>query len=494
LSETDLERLWSSFDKDGDGGVTRDEFTKGLAPAKEIVTQMPPVPPPETVGPPELADALWAAIAEVATLRANGLPRGSPALHKAVIEQLSAFDATRSASLDKASFCQALQSYSPSLPQAAVEVLWKQIATGDKADIEKLAERLLRSPKPPPPIKTVPNAPQTVPPAEAGGPLWSALRRIRPALHEKSIYLPQAFKSWLPQGESKLTKTHLGKGIASLVGSDLPEPQLQALYAAMAKDAETGATMEEFVAPFGGSSGEGFEAFGRELLGRMGRSLRARAKGSISGAFAVMDMDGEGDMRIQAFTAAMRTFGDLNLETEQIEKLWELAKTIGGQKGDAMEFEAFKKVFGATSAEASGTAQETAATVKTPKADAGPSLEESCTHFARLERLEKLKETILGRNPDGFMPLESLASAVREAAPELSDAEVSQLCRLAPQKGGVLHGEDAYAYDQLLERFEDGRKDYHPVHSRDRRVVADTCRYVDQRSGLGICFLGTRAG
>eukprot|EP00434_Breviolum_minutum_P002464 symbB.v1.2.002179.t1/scaffold112.1/size324616/7 len=52
---------------------------------------------------------------------------------------------------------------------------------------------------------------------------------------------------------------------------------------------------------------------------------------------------------------------------------------------------------------------------------------------------------------------------------------------LTPQKGGALHGEDAFSYSHLLERFESDRKDFHPLNPRERSTAADMCRYMDQR-------------
>eukprot|EP00438_Fugacium_kawagutii_P016016 Skav233583 [mRNA] locus=scaffold2520:203728:218513:- [translate_table: standard] len=59
-----------------------------------------------------------------------------------------------------------------------------------------------------------------------------------------------------------------------------------------------------------------------------------------------------------------------------------------------------------------------------------------------------------------------------------------------PQKGGPVHGEDAFSYSQLLERFESDRKDFHPLSARERSTAADMCRYMDQR--LQAQLLGTR--
>ena len=469
LSEQDLHGLWHSFDKDGDGTVSKEEFLGALRNS----TVLPVAPPDRSGAGMDLTDALWQAMAEVATLRAAGAgPRGSAALRDAIRQQLAAFDLTRTGFLEPNSFGKALRSYSPALPDAVVEVLRGQVCEGDgKVQIDVLVGKILQPPEPSVPRST-PEPPK--PPSEVGGPLWSALRRIRPALHERSLRLATVFQRWLPAGSTRLSKETLGMGVAGIVGSELSEAQLQALYGAMSKHVDLGASAEDFVAAFAGASGAGFETFAREVLGRAGRALLRRAKGSLSGAFHTLDITGEGEVRLAGFRAALLQFGDLNLNDEQVTAIWELAKSIGGYKEDAMDFGSFKTIFGVSSP------------VEQPlpgsaKRDPGPSLEESCIHFHRLQRTEVLRAAIFSHAPDVYLPYASIALALRQAAPELAEAEVAQICRLAPQKGGALHGEDAFSYSHLLERFESDRKDFHPLNPRERSTAADMCRYMDQR-------------
>eukprot|EP00931_Biecheleriopsis_adriatica_P088315 TRINITY_DN6265_c1_g1_i1.p1 TRINITY_DN6265_c1_g1~~TRINITY_DN6265_c1_g1_i1.p1 ORF type:complete len:3472 (+),score=884.51 TRINITY_DN6265_c1_g1_i1:159-10574(+) len=492
LAVSDLQDLWSSFDKDGDGFLTKAEFLTALAPAMEKAAQpdrtQPPLPPAapaatENQGTAGLADALWAAIAEVASLRAPGAPRGSDALQQAVSQQLSAFDASREGFLGRGAFGEALRSYSPGLPDVATDALWKQVSgEGDKVAIDALVMRLLTQPASAQ-LKRPAVSASTTPDPEAGGPLWSALRRIRPALHENKLRLKAAFDRWLPQGASRLLQPSLAKGVADLVGGPLPEAQLQALFGAMAKNPDLGATMEDFISSFGGCNGKGFEAFGHELLGRTGRAMLRRFKGSLTSSFSTLDIAGDGEVGIGGFRAAVTQFGDLNLTNDQVNELWELARTIGGHSGDAIDFASFKIIFG-SSEDAAGSVQSPVPAplaAPTVRLEPGPSLEESCMHLERLHRLESLKHALTSRNPDGLLPFADLAAAVREAAPELSDGEVAQVCRLAPQRGGPLHAQDSYSYGQLLERFEAESKDYHPLTSSERPQAADVCRYVDQR-------------
>eukprot|EP00434_Breviolum_minutum_P002462 symbB.v1.2.002177.t1/scaffold112.1/size324616/5 len=405
LSEQDLHGLWHSFDKDGDGTVSKEEFLGALRNS----TVLPVAPPDRSGAGMDLTDALWQAMAEVATLRAAGAgPRGSAALRDAIRQQLAAFDLTRTGFLEPNSFGKALRSYSPALPDAVVEVLRGQVCEGDgKVQIDVLVGKILQPPEPSVPRST-PEPPK--PPSEVGGPLWSALRRIRPALHERSLrlatvfhlaqrfstgvvascpvppkisamvvrrrlaqaavvaalflglhmaFIPQvprtasslfgtsfgsfffsALPSWavtegfedynqisvrrakeIPapdaagsEGPSeaagvvggaglvivlalfffgvglvtgkrdpntrstRLSKETLGMGVAGIVGSELSEAQLQALYGAMSKHVDLGASAEDFVAAFAGASGAGFETFAREVLGRAGRALLRRAK------------------------------------------------------------------------------------------------------------------------------------------------------------------------------------------------------------------------
>ncbi|CAL1154512.1 unnamed protein product [Cladocopium goreaui] len=186
LSEPDLHGLWHSFDKDGDGTVSREEFVQALGFAA-------PAAPAVPSGASELTDALWQAIAEVATLRAAAVgPRGSAALQDAIRQQLAAFDITRTGFLDPSTFSKAMRSYSPALPDPVVEVLRGQVCQADgKVQIDQLVTKILQPPEPPAP-RASPAPPK--PPSEAGGPLWSALRRIRPALHERSLRLPTVFQ------------------------------------------------------------------------------------------------------------------------------------------------------------------------------------------------------------------------------------------------------------------------------------------------------------
>jgi len=308
--------------------------------------------------------------------------------------------------------------------------------------------------------------------------LWSALRRIRPALHERGLRLTTAFQRWVPASASRLSKEALGLGVAALLGSELSEQQLLALHAAMSQNPDVGASIEEFIAAFSTCDGEGFEAFGHELLRRTGRALLRRTKGSISGGFATLDITGEGEVRLPGFRAAVLQFGDLNLNDEQVNKLWQLALVVGGCKHDVMDFVSFRKVFAPTPIEAEGEVPDP---TRASRRDPGPSLEESCVHLHRLQRKDALRAAIFRYEPDVYLPFESLSAAVREAAPELSDDEVAQVCRLAPQKGGPMYGEDAYSYGHLLERLESERKDFHPLNPGERGPAADMCRYIDQR-------------
>ncbi|CAE7707888.1 SMYD3 [Symbiodinium sp. CCMP2456] len=163
-----------------------------------------------------------------------------------------------------------------------------------------------------------------------------------------------------------------------------------------------------------------------------GMSAKIAPQGSLSGAFATLDITGEGEVRLPGFRAALLQFGDLNLTDEQVNKLWKIAQALGGCKDEAMDFMSFKTVFGPSAVEAPGDAgdgEDDAA--RAAKRDPGPSLEESCFHLYRLQRTEVLRAAIFRSAPEVFLPLELLSAAVREAAPELSDDEVSQVCRLA---------------------------------------------------------------
>eukprot|EP00439_Symbiodinium_sp_Y106_P085450 s162_g28.t1 len=211
------------------------------------------------------------------------------------------------------------------------------------------------------------------------------------------------------------------------------------------------------------------------------RGLAASCKGSLSGAFATLDITGEGEVRLPGFRAALLQFGDLNLTDEQVNKLWKTAQALGGCKDDAMDFMSFKTVFGPSAVDSPGDAGDGEDDAARAKRDPGPSLEESCFHLYRLQRTEVLRAAIFRSAPEVFLPFDLLSAAVREAAPELSDDEVCQVCRLAPQKGGMLHGEDAYSYGHLLERLENDKKDFHPLNLRERGPAADMCRYIDQR-------------
>eukprot|EP00439_Symbiodinium_sp_Y106_P085792 s162_g29.t2 len=196
ITHQQLELLWRTFDKDGDGSVTREEFQMGLQPGSVALAPPMPagaMPDMQMQAPSDLSSALWAAMSEVAALRAPSAPRGSQALQQAVRQQLAAFDPTQTGVLDPAAFAKALRSYSPTLPDVALKVLWQQVCEADgTVQIDKLVSQILQTPEPPPPrsslVKT--GAPVT----EAGGPLWSALRRIRPALHERGLRLTTAFQ------------------------------------------------------------------------------------------------------------------------------------------------------------------------------------------------------------------------------------------------------------------------------------------------------------
>eukprot|EP00913_Durusdinium_trenchii_P018780 g17648.t1 len=209
LSEQDLHGLWHSFDKepkrplnpqlqkacathslrvlvafqDGDGTVSREEFVKALAPSMPAI-----VPCPDTA----LANALWQAIAEVATLRAGSVPRGSAALRNSIRVQLEAFDLTRTGFMDPRTFSQAMRAYSPALPDPVVEVLRGQVCQEDGlVPVDRLVDKILQPPELP---RRGSVAPPKPPEEEAGGALWSAFRRIRPALHERSLKLATVFQ------------------------------------------------------------------------------------------------------------------------------------------------------------------------------------------------------------------------------------------------------------------------------------------------------------
>eukprot|EP00435_Cladocopium_sp_Y103_P023628 s1294_g5.t1 len=157
-------------------------------------------------------------------------------------------------------------------------------------------------------------------------------------------------------------------------------------------------------------------------------------QGSLSGAFHTLDLTGEGEVRIAGFRAALLQFGDLNLTDDQVNATWEIAKTIGGHRDDFMDFASFKKIFAAGSVELGPSAGE--------KRDPGPTLEESCTHLYRLQRADVLRAAIFSHAPDVYLPFTAIAAALRQAAPELTEAEVAQICRLATGVSGRVRRED----------------------------------------------------
>lgn len=521
LTSPQLQHLWQTFDKNRDGAVSRDEFWRALlvpdAASPTIVEQ--PLPPSHTfaakqnqpqVGPepprplPQPADAPVATNTQSAPLSASphaptqvtsgpaGIDELTDAIISAIVDvaalrggsvrdQLLSFDKLQTGKLDAPAFSDAMISYCPGLSDAVISALWRRVGGGTDAGavadlcIDDLAAKLVQPAIQPPASSTVSGQWSGL----AGGELaaaradtndsilWAVLRRVRLALHARALRLHAAFEAIVPQGMSTLPRGALAAGLTGL-GCAVQDGELRALFVAMSNRPEEGATLDEFQAPFA-LLGAGFDEYAMELFGIVGQVLATRA-GSLSSAFAALDHTASGCIGASSLRDVVLRYGDCNLSEPQLERLWQLVDVAGGARG-SLDFDAFRRLC-------------------TPKLLGEPALpgdmvsrtalEEACVRLAGLGRTKQLRHAFEHATSESHVQYTMLVTTIRTVVPELTEAELEQICRLAPRRGGLLRGEDAYNYHELLVRFESGRADWHPIEAQDRVCAGEVCRYIAQ--------------
>lgn len=181
------------------------------------------------------------------------------------------------------------------------------------------------------------------------------------------------------------------------------------------------------------------------------------------------------------FRVLVARFGDMNLTEGQHERLWDLAIAAGAATS-SIDFPAFRRLFQPAPGMPSTPGALGAAAARPGSEGFKMTLEEACEHFATLNRIASLKVVLEKASPDGFLPTLTLSAFVQAVAPELSSAEVDQILRLAPRKGGPLKGTDApHDWGQLVIRFESGCRDWDPVDPAERMMTGDVCRFISQQ-------------
>jgi len=471
LTAQQLLQLWKCFDKNGDGGVSREEFRRGLGspPQAPGAADLPAsaAPGPVDAAPPsintELVTKTIEAISAVVTMRGGD-----------VRAQLKGFDPEGTGRLNRAAFREAVRFYAPFISEEALEPLWQHLG-GPAADevgigIEPLAIRLT-APQGSGEASAMPGQSFVTTPAGASvskDVLWAALRRVRSTLHARAWRPASAFEKLAPPGSKRLPREALNKGLTA-IGCPLLETELHALFAAMSSATEEGATDKEFVAVFA-IMGDGFDEYMRDLFSRVGTSLISRF-GSLVNAFEkALDVTGEGVVKRASFRDAILRYGDMNLVEPQLDHCWQLAVSAGGGR-TALDFQTFQRLF-------------TQADLAPPQATSefNLTLEEACSKFDQLGCTANLRKALARSGPEGVVNMTLLSTVVHAVAPELSDAEVEQVCRLAPRVGGPLSPNDDCNYYELLLRFESGQNDWHPIYPlTDRKAAADVCRYISQQ-------------
>lgn len=437
------------------------------APAAATPAAGSAVPSPRTLAAGMLAEAVLSAMAEVVKLRACDVQKDILALPGATTGKL-----------DRPVFTEALRLYSPTVSPDVVDALWRHLSVGSPlaVPVDALAARLLQAVR----------RGQVSPDMNLA---WDALSRVRPVFHKQGLRVRAAFER-MAVGTATLTEAQLGKGLFSL-GCKLSEEELEALFALMASSRHQapGSTdvatvvreirLEDFDSAFR-NLGPGLDRYGTLAMEEMGVQLLQRAGGSVSKAFLQVDVTRDGEIGKLSFGAAIRLYGDRNLTDQQVDRIWSLACEAAGPRAASIDFAAFQRIFGASAAAAAAAAEAaavTAAVPAPPESRPGASLEESCDHFFWLSRTGELRQ-VLTQLGDDYVSRAALALALHKVAGELSGAEVQQLCRLAPRSGGPLGIEDRHRWVDLIDRFDSGLRDWHPVPASQRAEAYDVCRWI----------------
>lgn len=444
----------------------------GLPPATPIAAQAAPETPASAKAEPaaspvfapaaamlpaekDLADGILDAVAAVVQLKGFN-----------VREQLERFDSAGTGQLDEVAFIAAMRNFHSSTADTALKVVWRYLCGGPAINtlpIDVVAKRLqVTEPASPGAQEIEPDA----------NPFWSAFRLVRSTLHVHRKRIGAAFEQMAQtsQQPQRLFEADLREGLASLM-CHLPDREFQALYGAIAPQPNLGATAQEFSAALA-AVGTGFDEYARQLLADVGRALVNKHGGKLVDAFHQLDFGGEGEVGKGALCALLVEIGDINLADEQLNRIWEIVCAAGGHRATAMHFEAFRQLMCGTL----GQPVESAPLNRRLR-----GLEESCEHLDRLNCLEALRGACDKLSTDGVLHLGDLKKALNSAAPWLTGSEVAQICRLAPRLGGPLQGEDRYTYQELLARFESGKRDWYPLDARERSEAADICRYIDRQ-------------
>lgn len=429
------------------------------APAASAAAPADPAAPLSPAG--MLAEAVLSAMAEVVKLRGCDVQK-----------DILGLDGASAGRLSRPTFTDAMRLYNPTVADEVVDALWGHLSVGDPraVPVDELVARLTQAVR-----RTQANPDMTL--------AWAALGRVRPAFHKQGLRVRAAFER-LTVGAATLTCEQLGKGLLG-VGCALSEPELEALFALMACSRHQATPLvvrevklEEFDAAFR-DTGPGLDVYGRQVIEDMGVQLLQRASGSLSKAFLQVDVTRDGEIGKLSFGAALRLYGDRNLTDQQVDRIWQLACEIAGPQAVSINFDAFKRVFSASAAKIAAEADAGAveAVFATPQSRPVASLEESCDHFDRLGRVAELKQ-VLTQLGDDYVSRAALALALQKVASELTGGEVQQLCRLAPRIGGPLGVEDRHRWTDLVDRFESGCRDWHPVPATLRAEAYDVCRWV----------------
>lgn len=463
-----LEELWRTFDEDGNGGVDRNEFIRGLTiqTAKPVASDVCQRVLTALSREGMTADQLFTALAkDVGFVLFHDFSamfaKLEPSLSTQQLQNLwQTFDADGNGGVDRDEFIRGL-----SQQDAPVTFPRDAAAYDTGAGVGVLAGTPAGSKRPAGTTMSTPSGAIV-----DAGHFWSAFRRIRSALHGRNVDgFRKAFDMLLPSGITRLPSSALSQGL-SHIGCRLSEGELNAFFAAMALTPQEGATFEEFATTLS-VVGEGFDDYGREVLAKAGAALSMKAGGSLRKAFQMLDVTGSGGIQRSKISEVVIVNGDINLTEGQLERLWHLA-TIGQPGATVIDYPTFNRAFQPAAGLSAGPASSQGFQM---------TLEEACVHLASLNRTEALKVAFARASSDGYLPANTLSALLQAAAPELTTTEVEQILRLAPKKGGPVNGEDAHDWGPLISRFEGGRGDWDPVEPSDRILTAEVCLWITQQ-------------
>ncbi|CAK0812180.1 unnamed protein product, partial [Prorocentrum cordatum] len=300
LSDQDLQTLWQTFDKNGDGGVSRDEFQRAI----------------DTIS--GVADSAMQDLCD--RIRVSLERQGS------TVDSLFNVLAGDGGEVRYPDFRALFAKMEQSLTDQQLEQIWQAFDKDSSGSVSR--EEFHRAERLP------------------GGDLWAAMHKVRPALHAQKMFLSTAFESWAGSAEALLQEAQLRAGLAAL-GCGVTDAEVRAMFEKMASDPQAGATLGEFEGLFNNASGgEGFDGYARKVIESIGREALNQKGGSFAEAFQLLDSFGESKFSDMEWALIVPNFGDLNMTGPQQDRLWEIVCEASGHQKRSIDVVDFERLWG----------------------------------------------------------------------------------------------------------------------------------------------------